>query len=162
VGVLSDYIKKEISKGFSLDKIKAKLVSAGHDVKLVENEIKKFEKREVKMILKANFFRQLFPNKNNAMVYYVSAAIVLIIIVIQIAPNFKKDICLGAGDNCYARLAMNENNAKYCLKINDNIINQPCSQKLWQVNECVYMQRTGFNQSEIDECQRRAFVRSLG
>lgn len=41
--VLSNYIKRQLKKGFSISKIKAKLLEAGHGAGVVEKEIGKFE-----------------------------------------------------------------------------------------------------------------------
>jgi SOS response regulatory protein OraA/RecX len=184
VSVLADYIKRQMEKGFSLKAIKSKLLEVGHDVDIVEAEIKKlekeasaFERKEERKIgkwilqVKKMFLRNL-PNfslsrRNRVVMYYFFAAaavILILIIAIQVAPKLKKDVCLDAAnkDNCYARTAMAENNAKSCEKITNLGIKDACTQELWRINECVYMQRTGFEQSEIEECQRKAFIRSLG
>ena len=194
MSVLADYIKKQLGKGFSLKEIKSKLLDVGHDIGVVEAEIGKIEKEAaafeikeerklLKIILKAkdnfigslynlnkNFsvlFRKIFFGKNKLIFYYLSAAVVIILVLMavsQIFPKFKKDVCINEinKNNCYARQAMEENDTIYCEKITDASVKTACMQELWQTNECLYMQRTGFSQNEIDECQTGAFVKSLG
>jgi hypothetical protein len=156
--VLSDYIRRQLRKGHSLDRIKDRLIDAGHDIKTVEKEIAAFERKEEK-----KFIRIENDAVKKILLYYVPIAAIAVLIIVSTMQMFKKDICLDAlnKDNCYAKLAMDENNAKSCGKITDIAMKNECMQKLWQVNECLYMQRTGFDQAEIGECQRKAFVNSL-
>jgi hypothetical protein len=154
VSVLSDYIKKQLEKGYSLAGIKAKLLEAGHSKKTVEEEIVKFSRKEGR---KTDKFRKI-------LLYYVPAAAILILIIISLMQiSSKAKSCEGAADSdyCYAKVAMEENDANLCGKIINADAKTACDQKLWLVNDCVYMETTGFSQAEIDECQRKAFVESL-
>jgi hypothetical protein len=158
VSVLSDYIKKQLAKGHSLEKIRAKLLEAGHSKKVVDEEIAKSGRKNERIAGAKN------DRLRKMLLYYAPAAAIVILIIISLMqmPS-KAKACETAADSdyCYAKVAMEENNANICEKIVNADAKAPCEQKLWLVNDCAYMEMTGFSQAEIEECQRKAFVNSL-
>ena len=52
MGLLDDYIKRELDKGRSVRFIRKKLLEVGHDVGIVEKAIAKFSVKEEKNLIK--------------------------------------------------------------------------------------------------------------
>lgn len=156
MGLLAEYIKKEIDKGTEVSKIKKNLLEIGTDTKVVEHEMEKLGIREEREIHR--YLKKFFVKKKSFLLY---SAIVIGLLVIII---FKKSPCAGVEekDTCYARLAMENSDIRYCKKIVDEEVKGICNLKLWDTNSCVYMERANFPQEEIDDCRRVAFTRSLG
>lgn len=95
MSILLDYIKKERDKGFSLKKIKKALLSAGHDIKIVEKELGKFEKeavvfekKEIKEVKKEEkkiekFFKDMFLKINWKYIGYSLIVLIVLILIIS-------------------------------------------------------------------------------
>ncbi len=87
---ISNYIKKELEKGFSLKNIKKKLSEAGHDILEIEKEAVAFEKKEEKKI--TNFLK-----KHTLIATVAILLIILVVIFIKTKPtalDYAKNLSL--------------------------------------------------------------------
>ncbi|MBW2991647.1 hypothetical protein KY345_00335 [Candidatus Woesearchaeota archaeon] len=169
MGVISDYIKKELDKGFSLKKIKKALLEAGHNVKIVEEELAKFEKKEDKKAEK--FFGKIMENK----VLWISIlAIIILVVIIIIAvtqrPTEEEVIqreqiklaekllagCEGITDTeerniCILKAAAEADTTEICDEIStevNDVLYYECLGAIWREDDCRYEGLIG----EGDEC----------
>ncbi|MBS3137046.1 hypothetical protein J4232_01310 [Candidatus Woesearchaeota archaeon] len=157
---LTDYIEKELKKGFSIEKIKETLLK----YKYPEDEI-----NEALVEVKQYEFPQHKWKKPLLweMIGVVGGLILIIILLIypfdrvgegvqeKIVPEKPLTVpeCDGLQpakrDVCVLRLAAQRNETEICVVMNDVSRKIDCYQKIWEKNECRYLEIIG---EDADEC----------
>ena len=114
---LVDYIKKEIKKGVSLDKIKDKLLSVGHSQFHVSEAFEEINKKK---------------NKLNYAILFMSLTIFIVVVILsyqlfisQLDTSEITDIT-PSSDLSFFSNAINQNDFDLCYEIEDDDIREDC------------------------------------
>ena len=168
---MSDYIKKELEKGFSLKKIKKELVKAGHNIGHIEKEFASFESKKEKKIF--SYLKNYWP-----IILIVLFLVILIIVFIKTGPSFKSfkglssdqvseeqvqktllqsmvDECKLISNSklqgvCLLKAAKQFDNISVCSQISssgNDIFYYACTDKIWENGDCGYENLIGDSDS---------------
>ncbi|MBI5392795.1 hypothetical protein HZA96_02905 [Candidatus Woesearchaeota archaeon] len=158
---LTDYIEKELKKGFSSEKIKETLVK----YKYPEDEIE-----EALIEVKQHEFPQHRWKKPLLweMTGVISGLILIIILLVYPFGNGEKitekieivaekqltvpecdGLSVGERDVCVLRLAKQQNETQICVVMSDVSRKIDCYQRIWEKDECRYLDIVG---EDADEC----------
>ena len=161
---ITDYIEKELKKGFSAEKIKETLIKYKYPEKEVDEAISQVKEHEFPQ---HKWKKPLFWE----MVAGIAGLIVLLFLLL--APDgflgatyneinngieLKEDVditvpeCDGLAieerDICILQLAKEKNDSDFCSAIINTDLKLDCSLKIWQFNECMYLELINIDNNE--------------
>lgn len=164
MSALTEYLQKEVIKGFSKNAIIGKLLKAGYKREKIEQAFAEIDKKEsvISQASKKSIVDKEAITKWAAIVVLILVIIAGTYLVINkfMAPEETKEkkavdiskcnkLVDTERDNCILETAKELDNGEVCREIIEKTKKNMCSIKVWVTNNCLYQQLLG---KETEDC----------
>lgn len=145
---LTNYIQKELDKGFSQDLITKKLLQAGYDKQEITASFKSLKSAEPLLVRKAIDSIHLDSKVKWSKFVFPLLAIVVVVVLGYLVyqyqgallPSEEVSSCIGLEGNekdlCYLQLSAAGDES--CSEIENLAVKTACEQKIWEHDNCSY------------------------
>lgn len=164
MSALTEYLQKELAKGFSKNAVTDKLLKAGYKREKIEQAFAEIDKKE-SIILQAS--KRSTADKE-AITRWATIVVLIIVIIagtylivnkFMKPEEIKKEKLIDISkcnklidkerDNCILETAKEFDSGEVCKEITDKTKRNMCIVKIWTTNNCLYQQLLG---KETEDC----------
>ena len=162
---LTNYIRKELDKGFSQDLITKKLLQAGYDKKEISESFKSLKSAEPLLVRKTldtihsdvhvQWSKWVFPLLAILVVVFLGYLVYLYQGTSFVVPNegeISPCINLTGGEKDLCMLQLAEQGVITCDSLSTQILQTICSDKMWETHKCDYEFILSKNTTAREDC----------